>query len=64
MFPISWTPDPKFTAMVDSRVLFPLDCEAIQVLECFRPLESNTLINWAHEDGNEVEEYLATDIFF
>lgn len=44
VFPLSWTPDPKFTMRVDSCVLPPLDCEVIQVLEFFFPLECSTLI--------------------
>lgn len=30
---------------MDSCVISPLDREMIQVLECFRPLKSSTLIN-------------------
>lgn len=44
MFPFSWTLDSNSTMRVDSRVLPPLDCEVIQVLECFRPVKCSTLI--------------------
>lgn len=53
LFPLSRTHYPKLTARVDSRVLSPSDCEAIQVLECFCLLESTTLIDRDHEDGDK-----------
>lgn len=56
LFPLSWTPYPKFTVMVDSRVLYPLDYEVIQVLKCFHPLESSILIVQDREDNHRVEE--------
>lgn len=49
---------------VDLRDLSPLDREVIQVLECFRSMESSILINQDHEDGDRVEEYLHMEKYF
>lgn len=66
LFPFSWTPDPKATVRVDSRVLPPLDREVLQALECFFPLEFNIFISRDREDGNIVEEYIgkSKDVYF
>ncbi|KAI5404316.1 hypothetical protein KIW84_051463 [Lathyrus oleraceus] len=61
LFPLSWTPNPKFTVKVDSSVLSPLDHEVIQVLECLLPMESNIPIAQDRENGHGVEEYLCKD---
>lgn len=50
--------------MVDPHVLSPFDRIVVEVLECFRPLDSIILINRDHEDGNEAEEYLGMEKYF
>lgn len=57
LFPLSWSLYPWITERVDPSVLYPLDLEVIYILRCFLPLESNTLINRDHEDGEGGENY-------
>lgn len=51
------------TERVDRHVFSPLDQEVIQVVECFRPIESSVIINRGYEDGGGVEKCLSMKIF-
>lgn len=64
LFPLSWSSDPRLTERVNPRVFSPLDQEVIQVVECFRLMESRVIINRDYEDGGGVEECLSMKKYF